>query len=426
MISRRDELEAVARELEAADWIAVDTEFIRETSFFPDLQIVQVATREKAWLVDVQAFRGDALAAAGAGESRGEGRGDGRSGASRKRLHYLEVRRLTGQALEPLARVFENPKIVKVFHAAQGDQECLYTGAATIAKNSFDTAVAASLVGLGDGIGLASLMSQVLQFNLPKGHARTNWAQRPLPQQLQDYALQDVERLVELADRLTERLKEMNRVEWCFELSAKWEDKGLYDPRPEELADSLFRSGRVGPDGYGVLLELAKWREERVRELNVPRKWLAEDSVLMDLARVKPRDMDHLRSFRGLNRGELNRHGELILDLVKRGLDSGAARPPARRRRTEPPNGNEARAVDLLKAYVAILADEKRIAVKNLLPSAQMLALVRTEAKTVDELIKDEALSREAAKLVGEEILEFLRGRVALSLEGDRVKVVKV
>ncbi|HTL11553.1 MAG TPA: HRDC domain-containing protein [Bdellovibrionota bacterium] len=410
MITQRDELEAVAQELLSADWIAVDTEFIRETSFFPDLQIVQLATRNKAWLLDVQAFR-----------TKGEGQGP-----NRRRLHYLEARKLLGKELEPLARVLEDRKVIKVFHAAQGDQECLYTAMGAIGRNSFDTAVAASLAGYGEGVGLANLMSQVLKVNLKKGHARTNWAQRPLPQQLQDYAVQDVDRLVELAQTLADQLTAMKRLEWAFELSAKWEDHNLYDPRPEELADSLYRGGRVGPDGYGVLLELAKWREERVRELNVPRKWLADDTVLMDIARVRPRDMDHLRTFRGLNRGEVNRHGELLLDLIAKGLSGDAASPPARRRRTEPPSANEARSMDLLKAYVALLADDKRIAVKNLLPSAQMLALIRTEATTVEGLVEDDVMGREAARLIGEEVLEFLRGKVALSLENGQVKVVKV
>lgn len=408
MISTRAELENVVQELSTRDWIAVDTEFIRETSFFPDLQIIQLAHREKAWLVDVQAFR----------DVGGKG--------NNRRFHYLEARQALGEALVPLAELFQNPKVVKVFHAAQGDQECLYTGMGCVAVNSFDTAVAASLVGYGEGVGLANLMNQVLKVSLKKGHARTNWAQRPLPPQLQEYALQDVDRLVELGQTLAEELKAVGRLEWSFELSSKWEDKGLYDPRPDELAESLFRSGRVGPDSFGVLLELARWREERVRELNVPRKWLADDTVLMDLARVKPKDLEHLKTFRGLNKGEVNRYGDRLLQLIDAGLKSGASRLPARRRRTEPPNAHESRAMDLLKAYVALLADDKRIAVKNLLPSAQMLALVRTEAKTVEELVADDVMSREAASLIGQEVLEFLQGRVALSLKGDRVQVVKV
>ncbi len=381
LLSTPEEIEALAKELNQAPVIAFDTEFIRETTFFPTVEIIQVATENDSWLVDAQAFKKRGI-----------------------------------EGLRPLLDVFENPKILKILHAAQGDQECLYTSFGVVASPSLDTAAAASLCGYGDSIGLGNLMKAALGVTIKKGHARTNWSVRPLPAQLAEYAHADVDRLVELSHVLFQQLDKLDRREWAMRLSAKWEDKSLYESDPEAMAEKFARGGRIDARTFATLIELIRWREVRVRQLNLPRRWVADDTVLLDLASVKPRDLAHLSAFRGLNKGELKNSGEAILAAIRAGETAEAPRLE-RRSRSEIPTQEELQAIDLLKCYLGILADERKVALKFIASAADLVPLIRcTDAKGIEELIERQALTPEAAALVGEDVLAFLWGERALSI----------
>jgi ribonuclease D len=385
-----EEITALAAELRKHPIISFDTEFIRENTFYPSVELIQVATLENSWLVDAQAFRGKNL-----------------------------------EALRPLLDVFEDPKILKILHAAQGDQECLYTSYKVVAKPSFDTAVGASLCGYGDGIGLGNLMKAVLNVNLKKGHARTNWAARPLPAQLIEYAHADVEYLVVAAEKLLEKLETLGRKAWALELSSKWEDPALYEPDPEGLAQKLSKSGRMDQKTFGALVELMRWREERVRSLNLPRRWVADDQVLLDLANVKPKDLDHLAAFRGLNKGEIKASGERILAAIRRGVESQALKAPESQR-TEHPSAEESQALDLMKTYLGILADRERVAMKHLLTTSQLLPLLREKTTRPEEWVEKKLLTSESFRLVGKELWALLQGKRALSVDGRKIKIVSI
>ncbi len=401
MLSKLDEIQQLADELKKHKIIAFDTEFIRESTFFPIVEVIQVATRDKTWLVDAQVFK--------------KGHRPGPQGGF-------------DPAFNPLGEIFRDKSILKIVHAAQADQECLYTSFGLVATPVLDTSVAASLCGYGDGVGLGKLLKSVLDVEIKKGHARTNWSVRPLPQQLLEYAHADVEHLVELGEKLLAQLDQVGRRQWALEASAKWEDLSLYEPDVDETARKLARGGRLDKKGYGALLELIKWREARVRALNLPRRWVADDAVLVDLAHVRPKDKAHLESFRGLNRGEVTKSSETILDAIRRGAESGAApvNPVSRGPRQEIPSAEENQVLDLLKCYVGILADRHQLAAKHLMTTAQLLPLLRSGARSADDLEKKGLLTPSAAKLVGDEILAFLNGQRALSVEGSQIKIVKV
>ena len=384
------EITELAAELNRHSIISFDTEFIRENTFYPSVELIQIGTRDNSWLIDAQCFRGKNAA-----------------------------------GLQPVLDVFKNPKILKILHAAQGDQECLYTSYKTVASPSFDTAVGAALCGYGDGIGLGNLLKAVLGVNLKKGHARTNWAARPLPGQLIEYAHADVEFLVQAAETLLEKLAETGRKDWAIQLSAKWEDPSLYEPDPEGQTQKLAKSGRMDSRTYATLLELMRWREDRVRVLNLPRRWVADDQVLLDLANVKPKDMDHLSAFRGLNKGEMKASGEKILEAIRRGLESKETKP-SDGPRMEHPSTEESQALDLVKAYMGILADRERIAMKHLLTVGQLLPLLREKVDSPDEWVAKKLLSPEAGRLVGAELHALLQGKRALSIEGRKIKIVSL
>lgn len=392
-MTRPEQISELAAELSRESIISFDTEFIRESTFYPVVEVIQVGTEKKSWLIDAQAFRGS---------------------AEKK------------QGLEPLLDIFRNRNILKIVHAAQGDQECLFTAWGVIATPSLDTAVAASFCGYGDGVGLGNLLKSLLGVTLKKGHARTNWGVRPLPAQLLEYAHSDVIHLVEAGRKLLDQLDKLGRREWAMELSARFEDPSLYEPEPDQLTQKLARGGKLDIKGFAVLRELMRWREARVRQLNLPRRWVADDQVLMDLAQVRPKDAGHLSAFRGLGKGEIKHSSEHILQAIRTGLEKSTQVEMPDRVRADIPSDDEKRVIDLLQCYVGILADQHQIAVKHVATSAQLLPLLRARDRSVEDWVRGGLLSSGAAQIMGQEIREFLQGRRALSVGTKKVNVVQV
>lgn len=397
LITTAAQIQELAQKLKGRDIISFDTEFIRESTFFPIVEIIQVGTDEDTWLVDAQAFK--------------KGFRPGPRGGF-------------DPGLQPLLDIFADKSILKIVHAAQGDQECLYTSFGAIATPSLDTAVAASLCGLGDGIGLSKLLKIVLDVEIKKGHARTNWSVRPLPEQLLEYAHADVVHLTLLGRKLLEKLDEVQRRPWALELSAKWEDAKLYDVDVEGMAQKLARGGRMDKRGYGALIELVRWREERVRHLNLPRRWVADDAVLLDLAHVRPKDMAHLSAFRGLNKGELKNSGEAILAALKRASEGSEVSMP-KMPKPDIPSPDESQVLDVLRCYVGILADQHRIAAKHLMTAPQLLPLLRNRPESPMDLVKAGILGEDASRLIGEEIIAMVKGERALVIRGKTIEVLK-
>lgn len=396
LITTSAQIHELVAELKRETRFSFDTEFIRENTFYPMIELIQIATLTKSWVVDARAFK--------------KGFKPGPQGGY-------------DPAIEPLLALFRDPAILKIVHAAQGDQECIYASFGVVATPTIDTAVAGSLCGFGDSVGLGRLLQEVLGVELKKGHSRTHWGQRPLPPQLLEYAHGDVEHLVRLADTLMAELDKSGRLAWAKELTAKWEDTALYEPDLEEWASRLARGARLDGLSTSVLRELLEWREKRVRTLNLPRRWVADDAVLVDLAKVKPEDVGHLAAFRGLNKGELKNSGQEILAAIAHGKAS--PRPSSSRVRVDSPTPAESQAIDLLQCYISVLASKHKVAAKHFLTVAQLLPLIRKPPQKAEDLVSTGALGPEAARLIGQEVVAMLRGERALRIVDRSVKVVR-
>ncbi|NDG84556.1 MAG: ribonuclease D [Proteobacteria bacterium] len=388
LIHHPREIAPIAKKLSQASMIAFDTEFIRESTFYPKLEILQIATPEDAWLIDCQA--------------------------------------LSPKDMKPILDVFLDPKVLKIVHAAHGDQECLLSAYDILATPVFDTAVGASLCGLGDNIGLGNLIRSVLGIELPKGYARTNWSKRPLPKPVLEYALLDVKHLIEVAQILFERLDKNGRRTWALELSSKFSDRAVYEVPPEEIARRLAQSGKFNVRDYAILLELVRWREGRVRELDVPRRWLAEDGVLIDLAKIKPTTPEQLQGFRGLSKGESKLpQANRILAAIDRGVKNKDEIPKdIKQRSAAQPNSDESLGIDLLRVVLSLLADEFSIASKHIVLPQNILPLVRLKPKAVQQLAESGLVSSQLGEKGMEKLFRFLSGEQGLRLsEGKRVKL---
>ena len=378
------EIQSLAQHLANEPALAVDTEFIRETTFFPKIALIQVANREEAWLLDPTC--------------------------------------LGKEELEPFNAILRDPKILKVMHAAYADQECFHWSYGFVAQNVLDTSIAAALCGMGDSIGLAKLLRDVLDIHIPKGRSRVKWLQRPLSPELLRYAEQDVLHLVELSDRLIEKLKGRGRVEWALEESQI--EASAFDLSPEVLADRLGKNAQFDSHGLPTLRELVRWREERARAANLPRHWVADNEVLVALAKVRPKHLDELRSFRGLHSKEIDRSGQRILQALRQGEEATPIAPTPREL-TAPRGEDEGHLVNFLQTYIAYLARNHAIAPRYLATAGQALWIAQHPEAQLSDWIDRKILSKRAADLIGSDLAALLRGERALVLKEGRLTVVE-
>ncbi len=384
LIHTSEQLIEVCKILNKENSIAVDTEFIREKTFFPIVALIQIGTHSESWLIDPIAF--------------------------------------TKESIQPLREVLQNQNIVKIFHAASADQECFYTSYDFLVTPTFDTAIGAALSGFGESPGLSKLTKEILGRTLEKGHARTDWTVRPLPKQLTKYAHQDVQYLIELYEELLARLDKKGRKKWAFDLSRKFEKVETFEQQPEELAKRIVKNKNLDRRSYAALLNLIAWREKRVRALDIPRKWIADDDLLASLANVRPKDAEHLSAFRALKASEVKHSGADILEAIQRAealSDKDLPYVP----KIDQPDDDEVRSVEMLQFYFKLISDELEIAPKYLINSENILKLIRNRPTQIQELTEMDIFSEGAIQMVGSQIIEVLNGKSGLFLIDNHIKV---
>ena len=382
------EIVALAAYLKPWPMIAVDTEFIRESTFFPQVEIIQIATLEQIFLVDAHAFR--------------------KTRSADNPSDY-------DPAIEPLLEIFRDPSILKIMHAAHGDQECLLTSFDTLADPLFDTAVGASLCGFGDSSGLGRLLADIMDVHIDKGLARTNWSQRPLPQTLMQYAADDVRYLVALAEKLLQQLEESGRHAWAMTLSEVGRD--VYAYRSDEIAARMLR-GRVQEQAFDALRGLLGWRESKARSLNVPRRWVSEDAVLLDLAKARPKTLEQMETFRGLSKHIL-RDKAVVCGLLQ--VEKTQA---PRATHVRPASEDEQLALEFLKCGMQLLAMKHSIGARHLISSDKLLAFVRAHLTTLEEVVREGFLSQESATIIGQDLLNLYLGHSTLGLRNKKLEVL--
>jgi ribonuclease D len=377
-------IDEMVEDLKGVEVIGIDTEFIRETTFFPKIALIQVATRERSWLVDPIP--------------------------------------LTKEDLQPFLDVLTNPKVLKVMHAAFADQEVIYWTYGHIAEPVLDTAVAAALCGYGDNVGLAKLTKDVLKVHLHKGRSRVKWLARPLSQELLHYAHQDVEFLVELSAKMEEWLRSKGRWDWALEES--YVNPVDFDTPPEDIAHRLAKSGQLDETTYLCLQELVCWREDRARKGNMPRSWVADNEVLIALARSRPKSVGELRSFRGIGPKEIDRSGETILRAIETGSKApkGDADLPVRNNAAAEVDSH---ALDLMKAYLAFLSARYEIAPRFLLRTGRLADLIVFAKEEFKVWVEKGIISQSASEVIGRDLKDFLSGKLLLGLKAGRVDIVQ-
>jgi ribonuclease D len=243
-IDRDDELPGLARTLASQPWIGLDTEFLRERTFFPKLCLLQLAAGGQIWCVDT----------------------------------------LRIGSLDPLMPALTASAARKVVHAARQDLEAVYLSTKRVMTPVFDTQIAAGCIGLKPQVGYAELVKTLLDVTVPKGQTRTDWSKRPLTREQLEYAADDVWYLGDVADHLSQRLRELEREHWVLEDCRALEDQELYEPDPAQAWIRLRGLAQLAPVPRARAKAVAVWREKLARARDLPRAWILPDAAIFSIA----------------------------------------------------------------------------------------------------------------------------------------------
>lgn len=356
-------------------WLAMDTEFLRDKTYYPQFCLLQIAAAGRVACIDPQAL----------------------------------------PDLAPLLDILFDPQVVKVLHAARQDLEIFHQRYGKLPAPLFDTQIAAPLLGYADQIGYAGLVQEVLGVALEKGHSRTDWSQRPLSAEQLKYAADDVIYLARLYPELRRRLEALGRLDWLDSDFQALAEPALYQNPPETAWLRLSGAFKLKGPALSVLQAAAAWREQTAQRDNQPRGWVLKDDVLFDLARLQPKKMEQLQSLRALNERTLRRYGEELCRLVQTALASPAQPLP---RKMRPPAATPEREalLDVLGAVVRLLAERHTLNPAVVAGRKDLEALVAGE---------ENCKLREGWRyhLVGGELEALLRGEHQLRVDDCRLRL---
>ena len=368
-------LAAFCTALRGAEWLAVDTEFLRERTYYPRFCLLQVASHSHVACIDPLA------------------------------LHTLE----------PFAEVLFDPTITKVLHSGRQDLEIFYRLWDRLPGPVFDTQIAAPLVGLAEQISYAGLVSELLGIALEKTHTRTDWSLRPLSEAQLRYAAEDVIYLGASYQALRGRLEALGRLAWLEDDFSALLNPNLYQISPGQAWQRIGGAQQLRGRALAALQALAAWREETAREQDLPRNWVIRDEVLLDLARLTPKTPEDLKRIRGMEERTVKRHGNQLCRLLRKAQDQPVQeaeikpRPP---RRTP----DEEALLDLLSAVVRLRAAEH-----SLNPS--VLGGRKDLEQLLDQPEHCRLLTGWRKAMAGDELMAILRGERLVDVKGGRLHV---
>ncbi|MEZ5828668.1 MAG: ribonuclease D [Hyphomicrobiales bacterium] len=378
LITSTEDLVTACARLATAPFVAVDTEFMREQTFWPRLCLIQIASEDTEVLIDSLA---------------------------------------PGIDLEPFFDLMVNEKVLKVFHSARQDVEIVHHLAGVIPHPIFDTQVAAMVCGFGEAVSYSMLVKRLVGRNLDKTSRFTDWSRRPLSERQLTYAIGDVTHLRDLYPKLRAQLDKSERASWLNEEMAVLTDPATYELHPEQAWRRLKMRIKT-PKALAVLMELAAWREREAQTQDVPRARILKDEALYDIAGQAPRTIEDLGSLRSLHNGfARSQRGRAVLEAVARGLDRDPKTiPPIQRGEPMPP---EAQAVvDLLRVLLKSTAGRHGVAPKLIATSDELEQIARSDTDDAP------VLRGWRKKLFGDDALALKRGELALVIRGGEVTVL--
>lgn len=375
-ISTHKQLEELVARAAGSTVLAIDTEFMREKTYYPKLCLLQLATDDEVAIVDP----------------------------------------FTCGKLDALAPLLRDEVTMKLFHAGSQDIEILLREAGCAPWPVFDTQIAAALLGQSHQVGFGSLVHTMCGVRLKKRDSYTDWSKRPLADSQIAYAADDVIYLPELYRTMRAMLEEKGRLSWLDADFRELADPARYDADPYERYARLKRVNQLSGAQLAAAREVAAWREKAARKRDIPRKWVMGDEEIVEACKREATTIDELFMVRGVKQHVSTRDAREVVALIERGLRLPADERP----HLDNPQHNEPNvdaALDLMQALVRLRAKENGIAMQTLASHGDLSLVARGHGD------RSEVMRGWRRELVGEELAELLAGRLALHLEGNELRV---
>ncbi len=378
LIADTGSLRALCDRLAASRYITVDTEFLRDSTYWPRLCLVQLASLDEAAAVDALA---------------------------------------PGIDLAPLLALMRNRAVLKVFHAARQDIEIFYHLDGSVPEPVFDTQIAAMVCGFGDQASYERLAAKLARASIDKTQRFTDWSRRPLSRKMYDYAISDVTHLRAVYERLASRLERDGRAGWLAEEMASLTDPATYRLDPAEAW--LRVKTRLGkPRQLAVLRDIAAWREAEAQRRDVPRNRVLRDEALNDIAAQQPKTREELWNLRSLGRGHIGKAAaDVVLEVVAAAKAAPASTWPEPRK-PRPAGNNAGPAADLLKVLLKLRCEENGVAQKLVASAEDIEAIARDDGAEV------RALKGWRREIFGRDALALKHGEIALAMENGGIRVI--
>ena len=380
LITKNDALREFCTRSSEAEFVTVDTEFLRDKTYWPILCLVQLGGPDEAAAIDAMA---------------------------------------DGLDLAPLFELMRDSSVLKVFHAGRQDFEIFFRQMGELPNPVFDTQVSAMVCGFGDSVGYETLVSQLLRKSIDKSMRFTDWGHRPLSEKQLNYALGDVTHLREVYEKLRDKLEKNKRYHWVAEEMAHLNNPAIYQIDPRETWRRLkVRSTK--PKFLAILQEVAALREEEAQRRDIPRNRVLRDDALTEIATHAPKTLDDLYSLRALHQGQAGgAMGEAILAAIDRGnkMKNADYPVPARHRTLGTKNGP---ATDLLKVLLKVKCDAHGVAQKLIANSDDIEAIAQDDNADV------RALQGWRREIFGNDALALKHGRLAMTANGSKIQMVPI
>lgn len=381
LITTTKELKSLCTRLKKSDFITVDTEFIREKTYWPRLCLIQVAGD------DEEPYAIDPLA--------------------------------EGIDLAPFYEVMLDKEVLKVFHACRQDLEIFFKEMGKLPTPVFDTQIAAMVCGFGEQVSYEVLVNTLAKKQIDKSSRFTDWAMRPLTAKQLKYALADVTHLRKIFIKLTDKIEDAKRGAWIKDEMKNLTRKENYQVKPDEAWERV-KVPNNKPKVLAVLKEVAAWRERLAQQADVPRGRIMKDEALAEICTHPPANIAALAKMRNISQGFAESpKGQEVLDAVARGLNMDEADMPKREPRVQYPPGIGP-TVDLIRVLLKLKCEENDVAQKLLCPASD-LDKIAAFGKDADV----PAMKGWRFKLFGEEALNLRDGKMAIAVEGGKLKLVK-
>ncbi len=377
-INTPDQLAKLCEQIKKEPWLALDTEFLREKTYYPKFCLLQIATPQ--WVVCIDPI-----------------------------------------ALPKLDELFDaiyNPAIVKVFHSCRQDLEIFYQLTGKLPSPIFDTQVAAPLLGFQDNPGYAMLVSSLLSINLNKAHTRADWSKRPLTEAQIEYAADDVIYLCQIYQIMVQKLTELGRIDWLKQDFAELENPALYTVAPEQAWFKIKGKNKLTGKQLSIIQTLAQWREKTAQSEDRPKSWLLRDELLFDMAKLQPETVEELANVRGINERAVNRYGQELCQLITTAKNR-APLPLNEKDRPTKKNQQQEAILDILTALVRIRAEE------NSLNPTILASRKDLEVLLFNDDDECPILHGWRFTMAGRELIGLLKGKLLLGIESEKLVIIE-